>query len=80
MDNNTKVKKLIATLSQLHADRDAVIYKIDTILSNDKDDIDKLVNLFKELSSLELSIEAAQVFYAKNFKIENKEENNDSNT
>jgi hypothetical protein len=85
---NTKKKKILATLSQAVADRDKAASEISSILdlsfSQEIDSVKLLKKQFKKISESELIIQSIQMYYANNFtnkdEIINKEmEDSDGN-
>jgi len=82
-------KLFVSTLSNAIAERDDIVFQIENILEDKNASIptkhrtSHLKNLFKKLSTIELTIETIQVYYAKNQKQNENNLNNkkdDNNT
>ena len=72
MEETTKQKMLLATISQCVSERDKANFAIASILENgfstSHDNVGALKSAFERLTLAELTIENIQVYYAKNFK------------
>jgi hypothetical protein len=80
MENDTKAKMLLATLSQCVADRDKAAANIAFVLEHGCTDINENILLlkqeFEKISKAELTMEAIQVYYAKHCPIPEQKEKN----
>ena len=80
MENDTKAKMLLATLSQCVADRDKAAANISFVLEHGCADINENIQQikqeFEKISQAELAIEAIQIYYAKHCPIPKQEEKN----
>jgi hypothetical protein len=88
MDKNSKEKLILASLSELMAEKNETIYKIQSLLDSDfdetRDDVGLLTEYFEKLSQQELAIDTVQVFFARHFeepdsKVEPEKPDSDDN-
>ena len=79
-----KSKMILATLSQFIADRDKVVFNINSIIESGYSELSDKTKLlgkeFKKLSKIELTIDSVQMYYAKKFTINNQKKSDDNNS